>query len=32
VLARDFAIALRPHTDDDGVCFPMETHIVTASA
>ncbi len=31
-LACDFATALLPHTDDDGVCFPMETHIVTASA
>ena len=31
-LARDFAGAMQPHTDDDGVCFPMETHIVTASA
>ena len=30
-LIRDFADALRPHTDDDGVCFPMETHVVTAS-
>jgi hypothetical protein len=30
-LARDFATALSPYTDDD-VCFPMETHIVTAKA
>ena len=29
-LVRDLADALRPHTDDDGVCFPMETHVVTA--
>jgi SAM-dependent methyltransferase len=31
-LERDFSRALAPHTDDDGVCFPMETHVVTASA
>jgi hypothetical protein len=30
-LSRDIADALRPHTDDDGVCFPMETHVVTAT-
>ena len=30
-LVRDFADAMQPHTDDDGVCFPMETHVVTAS-
>jgi SAM-dependent methyltransferase len=29
-LIRDFTEALRPHTDDDGVSFPMETHLVTA--
>ena len=29
-LLRDFAEALRAHTDDDGVTFPMETHVVTA--
>jgi SAM-dependent methyltransferase len=29
-LVRDFTEALRPHTDDEGVAFPMETHIVTA--
>jgi SAM-dependent methyltransferase len=31
-LGRDFAAALLPYTDDDGVCFPMQTHIITASA
>jgi ubiquinone/menaquinone biosynthesis C-methylase UbiE len=31
-LVRDVATALSPYTDDDGVCFPMETHIVTAKA
>jgi SAM-dependent methyltransferase len=30
-LTRDFATALLPYTDDDGVCFPMQTHIVTAT-
>ena len=30
-LCRDVADALRPHTDDEGVCFPMETHVVTAT-
>jgi SAM-dependent methyltransferase len=29
-LIRDFTEALRPHADDDGVSFPMETHVVTA--
>ena len=29
-LVRDFADAVRAHTDDDGVSFPMETHVVTA--
>jgi SAM-dependent methyltransferase len=30
-LVIDFAAALRPYADDDGVSFPMETHVVTAS-
>ena len=30
-LIRDFTDALRPHADDDGVAFPMETHVVTAT-
>jgi SAM-dependent methyltransferase len=30
-LAHDFTDALLPHTDDEGVCFPMETHIVVAA-
>ena len=29
-LVHDFTDALRPHADDDGVSFPMETHIATA--
>ena len=29
-LIRDFTDALQPHADDDGVSFPMETHVVTA--
>ncbi|MGH2713213.1 MAG: methyltransferase type 11, partial [Thermoleophilaceae bacterium] len=29
-LVRDLTDALRPHADDDGVSFPMETHVVTA--
>jgi hypothetical protein len=29
-LLRDFADAMRAHADDDGVTFPMETHVVTA--
>ena len=29
---RDFAAALEPYADDDGVCFPMQTHIVTATS
>ena len=31
-LVREFEAAMRPHADDDGVCFPMETQIVTATA
>ncbi len=31
-LVRDIAAALRPYTDDDGVCFPMETHVVTSGS
>jgi SAM-dependent methyltransferase len=30
-LARGVAAALEPYTDDAGVVFPMETHIVTAA-
>ena len=30
-LVRDFTAALRSYADDDGVSFPMETHVVTAS-
>jgi hypothetical protein len=30
-LCRDVTDALRPHTDDEGVCFPMQTHVVTAT-
>jgi SAM-dependent methyltransferase len=29
-LARDLTSALRPHTDDHGVVFPMQTYVVTA--
>jgi ubiquinone/menaquinone biosynthesis C-methylase UbiE len=29
-ITRDLAEALRPHTDDDGVVFPMETWLLTA--
>ncbi|HWM07999.1 MAG TPA: methyltransferase domain-containing protein [Solirubrobacteraceae bacterium] len=29
-LVRDVTDSLRPYADDDGVSFPMETHIVTA--
>ena len=31
-LVRDFTAALEPYADDDGVCFPMETHIVTGTS
>ena len=30
-LVHDFTDALRPYADDDGVTFPMETHVVTAT-
>jgi SAM-dependent methyltransferase len=31
-LALDFVASMRAHADDDGICFPQETHVVTASA
>ena len=31
-LALDFVASMRGHADDDGICFPQETHVVTASA
>jgi SAM-dependent methyltransferase len=30
-LVRDLTEAMRPYADDDGVSFPQETHVVTAS-
>ena len=29
-LAADFAATMRPHTDDVGVVFPQEAHVVYA--